>query len=248
MGFWGGCLSGTLGVSSFTRPASVSTAKLGPSASFKHFSVCRQLSAPSSPQSAPYPHCLSVLMSSCCPNSAHSFAATLVSPRAQSNLRPFQLAATSACIALPHISSWLPRLLLVFTRSSHLICEVHPDPPLQFNSANSLPAQLFSSFSPTVFTILLGNEGSGSNFLSCPPSMTSGMENRILGARFHDLRASRVPISLLSVILESGMRRVWGWLLGVPEEIQGDTKEAPFQFSLLLWGRKESDTTERLSD
>ena len=53
---------------------------------------------------------------------------------------------------------------------------------------------------------------------------------------------------MLSVILESGMRRVWGWLLGVPEEIQGDTKEAPFQFSLLLWGRKESDTTERLSD
>ena len=121
----------------FPSPASVSTAKLGPSASFKHFSVCRQLSAPSSPHSAPYPHCLSVLMSSCCPNSAHSFAATLVSPRAQSNLRPFQLAATSACIALPHISSWLPRLLLVFTRSSHLICEVHPDPPLQFNSANS---------------------------------------------------------------------------------------------------------------
>lgn len=30
------------------------------------------------------------------------------------------------------------------------------------------------------------------------------------------------------------MRGLRGWLLGVPEEIQGDTKEAPFQISLLL--------------
>lgn len=30
------------------------------------------------------------------------------------------------------------------------------------------------------------------------------------------------------------MRGLWGWLLGVLEEIQGDTKEAPFQISSLL--------------
>lgn len=135
------------GVHSFTRPASVSTAKLGPSASFKRFSVYHQLSAPSSSHSAPYPHCLSVLMSSCCPDSAHSFEATLVSPLAQSNLRPLQLAATSACSALPHVSAWLPRLFLVFPHSSHLTCEDHPDPLLQFNSANS-PCSAFFFLSP----------------------------------------------------------------------------------------------------
>ena len=188
------------GVRSFTRPASVSTAKLGPSASFKRFSVYHQLSAPSSSHSAPYPHCLSVLLSSCCPDSAHSFAATLVSPLAQSNLRPLQLAATSACTALPHVSavslvSFLSSLTALISPARTILT------PFSNLILQTLPVQLFSSFSPS--TRLSGNEGSGSSFLSSPPSMTSGTENLILGARFHDLRASRVPTSLLSVILES---------------------------------------------
>lgn len=183
---------------------------------------------PSSSHSTPYPHGLSVLLSSCCPGSAHSFAATLVSARAQSNLRPLQLAVPSACIALLHVSSWLPPSNL--HSSSHLISSARAIlTPLSNLILQTL--SLLSSFLPfplTVFTILSGSEGSGSNFLSCPPSVTPGTENMILRARFHDLRASRVPILLLSVMLESRDEEGLGLAPGSPGGDPRGYKRGPF--------------------
>lgn len=104
MGLYHTC-SGTLGESVPCRASVPSFAKLGYSASFRHFSVhvsCSELlSSPS--RCLPASH-FSVLIFYHCPHSSHPSTVTRLSSWAWSNLRAVTLVVTSACVTLLLVS------------------------------------------------------------------------------------------------------------------------------------------------
>ena len=214
------------GVRSFTRPASVSTAKLGPLPPSNVFQCT--ISYP------PPPHLIQPLIPTVSLFSCPPAAPTQLTASKPHWFHPWHSPTSGLCNWLPPLPAVLFPTFLhgsLVSFSSSLTALISPARTILTPFSNlilqTLPAQLFSSFSPS--TILSGNEGSGSNFLSSPPSMTSGTEPDSM-----ILEHPGSPPHCCQSFWSPGMRGLWGWLLGVPEEIQGDTKEAPFQISPLL--------------